>query len=112
MPATKKDTKTNLGHPIGYSINQVAQGGFTLDDSAYATEGTVVPAGIPIGFDESTRKAKVCKFGIAQADATDAATAYKVEKGHNLAVGMTVISGAAAAGKKITAIDTDDGMAV
>lgn len=107
MMQIKKEYATS-GVPIWQSKNtQVAQGGFLLDDSAYATEGTVVPAGIPIGFDEATRKAKVCKFGIAQADATDAATTYKVEKGHNLAVGMTVISGAAAAGKEITAIDTE-----
>lgn len=107
MMQIKKEYATS-GVPIWQSKNtQVAQGGFLLDDSAYATEGAVVPAGIPIGFDESTRKAKVCKFGIAYAAADDDDTTYKVGKGHNLAVGMTVISGAAAAGKAITAIDTE-----
>ena len=98
----------SAGIPIWQSKNtQVAQGGFTLDDSAFATEGVYVPAGIPIGFDESTRKAKVAKLAVAQAGATDTATDYKVLKGHYLAVGMSIKSGASEA-KAITAIDASN----
>lgn len=97
------------GIPIWQSKNtQVAQGGFTLNDAAFATENLVVPAGIPIGFDESTRVATVGKFAVAQATATDSATSYKVLKGHKLAVGMEITSGAAAAAQAITEIDTDE----
>lgn len=96
----------SAGIPIWQSKNtQVAQGGFTLDDSAFATEGIVIPAGTPIGFDESTRKAMVAKLAVAQAGATNTATEYKVLKGHLLAVGMSIKSGTSAA-KAITAIDT------
>lgn len=95
--------------PIWQSKNtQVAQGGFTLDDAAFATEGAVVPAGIPIGFDESTRKATVGKFAEAQANAANDATEVKVLKGHIFTVGMEVISGEAAAAKEITAIDATE----
>ena len=50
--------------PSGITIwqsknTQVAQGGFTLNDAAFAIENLVVPAGTPIGFDESTRVATV-----------------------------------------------------
>jgi hypothetical protein len=85
---------------------QVAQGGFTLDDATLAV-GTIVPAGTPIGFDEATRLAKPLKSGVAQANATNTATAYKVLKGHLLKVGMTIIAGAGT-GRSITEIDTTD----
>lgn len=84
---------------------EVSQGGFSLQDTAFATEGQIIPAGTPIGFDESTRVATVAKLGVAQAGAADNATTIKVLKGHVLAVGMTIKSGASA-GKAITVIDT------
>ena len=84
---------------------KVAQGGFLLDDVAFTTEGLVIPAGTPIGFDESTRIAKVCKIGVAQANATNTATTYKVLKGSLLKVGMSINSGAGTA-RSITEIDT------
>lgn len=84
-------------------IKETAQGGFTLDESVLPA-GTVIPAGTAIGFDESTRKAKPLKGGVLQANATDAATTYKVLKGSNLAVGMTVnLTGGTQ--RAITAID-------
>lgn len=83
---------------------QVAQGGFTLDDSNFAV-GSVIPVGTPIGFDEATRLAKVAKIGVAQANATNSATTYKVLKGHILKVGMSVKTGASDS-KAITEIDT------
>ena len=53
-----KKEYARAGIPIWQSKNtQVAQGGYLLHDSAFSTEGTVVPAGIPIGFDDTTRKA-------------------------------------------------------
>lgn len=95
------------GVPIWQSKNtQVAQGGFTLNDAAFATEGLVIPAGIPIGFDESTRIATIGKFAVAQASATNSAVEYKVLKGHKLAVGMSIVSGAAGTARAITVIDT------
>lgn len=104
MMQVKKQTAKN-GIVIWQGKNtQVAQGGFTLDDSAFATEGLVIPAGTPIGFDESTRKAKVGKYGVAQANATNTATEYKILKGSILAVGMSINSGAGTA-RAITAID-------
>lgn len=91
--------------PIWQSKNlQVAQGGFTLEGTA----GEIVKAGTPIAFDEGTRLAVIGKFGVAQAVATNAATQYKVLKNSKLVVGMSVTSGAAAAAKKITAIDKTD----
>lgn len=96
--------------PSGITIwqsknTQVAQGGFTLNDAAFAIENLVVPAGTPIGFDESTRVATVGKFAVAQATATNTATEYKILKGHKIAVGMEIMSGAAATARAITAID-------
>jgi hypothetical protein len=94
------------GIPIWMGKNiEVAQGGFTLDDSNFATENLVIPAGTPIGFDESTRTAKVAKIAVAQANAANDATELKVLKGHQLIVGMSVKSGSSAS-KAITAIDT------
>jgi len=97
-----KTDSAAMGIPIWQSKNlQVAQGGFTLEGTA----GAVVKAGTPIAFSEATRLAVVGKFAVAQAVATNTATDYKVLKNSNLAVGMSVTSGAAAAAKAITAID-------
>lgn len=101
---TKRTDGISTGVVIWQSKNtQVAQGGFTLDDASFV-EGTVIPAGTPVGFDEATRLAKVYKSGVAQASATGTATTYKVLKGNLFVVGMTVKSGASA-GQVITAID-------
>ncbi len=104
-----KTEKVQSGIPIWQSKNtQVAQGGFTLIDSVFKTEGEIVPAGIPICFDESTRKAVVGKYAIAHATATNSATTYKVKKNHRLAVGLSVSIAGAAAAKAITSITSED----
>jgi len=87
-------------------VHETAQGGFTLDETVLAA-GTTIPAGTVIGFDEATRKAKAGKLGVLQANATDSATAYRVTKGHNLAVGQSInLTGGTA--RAITAIDDSD----
>lgn len=104
---TTRTDGISAGVVIWQSKNtQVAQGGFTLDDSLFA-EGEVILAGTPIGYDEATRLAKVGKYGVAQAGATDTATQYKLLKGHVLKVGMEINSGAGTA-QAITVIDTTD----
>ena len=87
-------------------IMETAQGGFTLDETVLAA-GATVRAGTVIGFDEATRKAKVGKIGVLQAAALNTATTYRVLKGHNLAVGMTVnLAGGTA--RALTAVNTAD----
>lgn len=93
------------GIPIyGAKNTEVATGGFTLDDAAFVTEGEVIPAGTPIGFSEATRKAMVCKVCVAQANAANNATSYKVLKKSLAKVGMLINSGSGTA-QAITAID-------
>ncbi len=102
-----KKESARAGIPIWQSKNtQVAQGGYLLHDSAFGTAGTVIPAGIPIGFDDTTRKAKVGKFAVMQASATASATDYKVIKGHRLKVGMALTCGTASGSQNITEINT------
>lgn len=96
-------TTTTSGIPIFQEILTTAQGGFTLDDSAL-TVGSTIKAGTAIGIDEATRKVKVAKSAVLQASATNVATTYRVLKGHNLVVGMTVnLPGGT--GRAITVID-------
>lgn len=104
---TTKTSGIGTGVVVWQSKNtQVAQGGFTLSDSAFPAAAEV-PVGVPVGFDESTRIAKVGKVGVAQASATNSATTYKVLKGSLLAVGMSIKSGASGA-QTITVIDTSN----
>lgn len=103
MLSTSKTSATN-NKVIWQNVNELAQGGFTLDDSAFAA-GAVVLAGTPIGFDESTRIAKVAKLAVASAAATNTDVTYQVKKGHNVKVGSSIKSGASAA-KAVTEIDT------
>lgn len=65
---------------------ETAIGGFTLETTGL-TAGTVLPAGLPIGFDESTRKARIIKVATLHANALNNATVYQVKKGHNFIVG-------------------------
>lgn len=96
----------NSGTVIFQNVFELAQGGFTLNDSAFAA-GVTVPAGTPIGFDESTRIAKVAKMAVAYAAATNTATTYQVKKGHNLKVGSSIKTGSTAA-QTVTAIDSSN----
>jgi hypothetical protein len=105
----KGPTTETIGYDkqIFQNIIETAQGGFTLDDSVAVTAALTLMPGTVIGFDETTRKAKVAKMGVLQANATNTATSYRVTKGHNLAVGMLLflVGGTAQA---ITAIDTSN----
>lgn len=65
---------------------QNAQGGFFFEKGGLP-DGTIVKAGTPMIFDESTRKAKFLATGkVIEAAAADATT-YKVAKEHTLKVG-------------------------
>lgn len=89
--------------PVFQAIYETAQGGFLLDETVLAA-GTTVKQGTVIGYDESTRKAKVAKYAVNKNASGANDTTYEVYKGHNLAVGMSVkeVGGSAQA---ITAID-------
>jgi hypothetical protein len=101
----KKDT-TSSGIPVFQKELETAQGGFTLDETVLSA-GTVIKAGTVIGFDESTRKAKPFKGGVLQANAANNATTYRILKGSNVAVGMSLnLTGGTA--RAITAIDTSN----
>ena len=104
MQIKKETIKSGIVVWQGGSKIETAQGGFLLDDAAFVTDGEVIPAGTPIGFNESTRVAKVCKVGVAQANATNVATTYKILKGSLVKVGMSINSGAGTA-RAITEID-------
>jgi hypothetical protein len=103
-------TKTTVGYDkqIFQNVIETAQGGFTLDDTVAVTAALEVKSGTAIGFDATTRKAKVAKMGVLQANATNTATTYRVTKGHTLAVGMSIILAGGTA-RAITAVDTSNG---
>jgi hypothetical protein len=101
-------TKETLsyGVPIFQTVLETAQGGFTLNESVLAA-ASEVRAGTVIGFDETTRLAKVAKFAVNKNASGTSDTTYEVYKGHNLAVGMTVkVSGGT--GYAISTIDTSN----
>lgn len=93
--------------PVFQKVNETAQGGFRLDITPL-TSGETIPAGTPIGYDESTRVAKVVKQAVAQANAASNATAIRVAKGHNLKVGDYFAKTVGGAAYAITAIDTSN----
>lgn len=95
---------------VWQNVFETALGGFTLDTTGLTTlaAGSVLKAGLPMGFDESTRKARCIKVATLYANATNTATTYQVLKGHNFIVGEYfgyTVGGAAYA---ITAIDTSN----
>lgn len=84
---------------------QLAQGGFLLEKGGLA-DGTLVKAGTPVIFDETTRKAKIVPTGkIVELAAADAVT-YKVAKGHTFKVGDNFASKPSDKAYAITAINT------
>lgn len=97
-------TSTTSGIPVWQTVLETAQGGFTLEDSGIAA-GSTIAAGTVISFDETTRKAKVAKMGVLQANAANNATTYRLTKGHNIEVGdsLFLVGGTARA---TTAVDT------
>lgn len=99
-----KKESTSAGVPVFQAQFEAAQGGFTLDESTLPA-GTVIPAGTVMGIDESTRKAKPFKGGVLQANALNNATTYRLLKGSNAAIGMSInLSGGTS--RAITALDT------
>lgn len=95
---------------VWQNVFETASGGFTLDTTGLTTlaSGSVLKAGLPFGFDESTRKARCIKVATLYANAANNATTYQVLKGHNAIVGEYfgyTVGGAAYA---ISAIDTSN----
>lgn len=104
-----KKTAGGSGIPVWQGTGkdiQLSQGGYALASTGLAAD-TLIPAGTPVVFSESTRTATILGTGVAQADAASNATAYPVLKGHTLKVGDYLATGAAG-GKAyaITAIDS------
>ncbi|MEX6691253.1 hypothetical protein QTN47_27335 [Danxiaibacter flavus] len=86
---------------------QLAQGGFLLDTTGLVI-GTVLKAGTPMTFDESTRKAKPMATAVVYENAGGTATQYKVKKGSILKVGDNLAKSKGGAAYAITAIDTSN----
>jgi hypothetical protein len=93
----------NTGIVNWIKVDQLATGGFILDDSVVNTPGYVVPAGTPVYIDEATRLATIAKLAVVY-EIVSSGAAYKVNKGSNLAVGMS-IKKAGGTAYAITAID-------
>lgn len=74
--------------------------------AADLTQATL-PAGTPVGLD-ANGLAHVIKQAVLADDATDSATDYKVDKGHNFKVGDPIASAVSGAAYDITAIDTSN----
>lgn len=103
-------TEGGSGIPVWQGIGkdiQLAQGGFLLTDPGLPAD-TIIPAGTPMVYNETTRVAAILGTGVAYATAGATDTDYPVTKGHTLKVGDYFASGAAG-GKAyaITAIDTE-----
>lgn len=92
------------GIPVFQAIHETAQGGFSLQETVLAA-ATTVNAGTVIGFDETTRVAKVAKYAVNKNASSTSDTTYEVYKGSNVAVGMSVkVEGGTA--QAITVVDT------
>ncbi len=85
---------------------QLVQGGFALIDPLIPV-GTIIPAGTPMVFNETTRLASMLGTATLYATAGAVETNYQVNKGHTLKVGDNFATGAPG-GKAypITAIDS------
>lgn len=95
-------TKTTPEVPVFQKEIEVAQGGFSLDQTGFAA-GDHIPAGTVLNFDEATRVAKVLKTATVHATAASNATEYQVKKGHLFKVGDKI---AKVAGGVATTIST------
>lgn len=100
-------TTVNGGITVFQTRLEHAQGGFVLDDSTL-TAGNTVKAGHPLGYDETTRKAKVVKLAKVQANAISSATTILVYKGHHFKVGDYIAKTVGSAAYAITAIDSSN----
>lgn len=109
MGITRTPTKSGIPVYQGTAKDiQLLQGGCLLNTTGL-TAGNIIPAGTPVVYDEVTRVASILHNARAQANAGASAVNYPVEKGHSLAVGDYLASGAVG-GKAfaITAIDTSN----
>lgn len=86
---------------------ELASGGFVVSNTGLAI-GQVVPAGTPLVFDEAARTATLMSAAKIHANASNSATAYQVEKGHNLKVGDYLAVAPGGAAYPITVIDTSN----
>lgn len=86
---------------------QLAQGGFALIASGLPS-GSIVPGGTPVIYDEVARTASIVGGGTIQANATNTATQYRVNKGNTLAIGNNFAAVSGGAAYPITAIDTSN----
>lgn len=102
----KKETVSS-GVVAWINVLETASGGFTLDKTGL-TDGNRLPAGLPVGYSEATRIARVVKMATLQADATNVTTTYQVKKGHNLIVGEFIARTVGGASYAITAINTSN----
>lgn len=86
---------------------QLLQGGVALAATGLAN-GSVIPAGTPVVYDEATRIGTIVGGGYLQANATSSAVTYRLVKGHTFKVGdyLSVVAGGTA--YAITAIDTSN----
>ena len=109
MGITRTPTKSGIPVYQGTAKDiQLLQGGCLLNTTGL-TAGNIIPAGTPVVYDEVTRVVSILHNARAQANAGASAVNYPVEKGHSLAVGDYLASGAVG-GKAfaITAIDTSN----
>lgn len=98
-------TKTTIEVPVFQKEIEVAQGGFSLDQTGLAA-GDTIPAGTVLNFDEATRVAKVLKTATVHATAASNATEYQVKKGHLFKVGDKIAKVAGGVATTISAIVT------
>lgn len=83
---------------------QLAQGGFYLEKGGLPV-GTIIKAGTPMVFNETTRKAMFLATGKVVENAAADALSYKVAKGHTLKVGDNFAAKPQSAAYPITVID-------
>ena len=109
MGITRTPTKSGIPVYQGTAKDiQLLQGGCLLNTTGL-TAGNIIPAGTPVVYDEVTRVASILHNARAQANASASAVNYPVEKGHSLAVGDYLASGAVGGRAfAITAIDTSN----
>jgi hypothetical protein len=104
-----QQTKTTGSGSVPVFVNklEVATGGFSLVNTGL-TAGDIIPAGSPVKVSETARTATLSKTAIAQANATNSATDYRVVKGHKLAVGDYFARTEGSKAYAITAITTTE----
>ncbi|MGA6117432.1 hypothetical protein [Sphingobacterium anhuiense] len=83
---------------------QLAQGGFLFEKGGLA-DGTIIKAGTPMVFNETTRKAMFLATGKVVENAAADAVSYKVAKDHTLKVGDNFAAKPQGAAYPITVID-------